>query len=68
MNASITNSTDFLLTNETARYLGVSPQTIRVWERLGKIQALTTAGGMRLFHRGDVERLARERQSPRTGR
>ena len=56
----------FLLTNDAARYLSVSPQTIRVWERRGKLSAVKTERGVRLFDRRDVERLARERQS--TGR
>jgi excisionase family DNA binding protein len=56
----------FLLTNEAARVLGVSPQTVRVLERTGRLPALRTEGGVRLFDRRDVERLAREREERRS--
>lgn len=63
VNANTAGAANFLLTNDAARYLGVSPQTIRVWQRTGKLQALKTARGVRLFSRTDVERLARERRA-----
>jgi excisionase family DNA binding protein len=52
-----------LLTSEVARLLNVSPETVRIWERLGKLPALKTSRGVRLFDRRDVERLARERRT-----
>ena len=55
-------SIDPLLTSEVARILDVSPETVRLWERLGRLPALKTARGVRIFDRRDVERLARERQ------
>jgi excisionase family DNA binding protein len=57
---------ELLLTNEVAQLLGVSPETIRLWERLGRLPALRTAGGMRLFDRGAVERFAEQRAAGRT--
>ena len=51
-----------LLTNEAARILGVTPETVRHWERVGRLAAVKTARGVRLFDRHDVERLALERQ------
>jgi DNA-binding transcriptional MerR regulator len=50
-----------LLTSDVARELGVTPETVRLWERRGVLPALKTASGVRLFARHDVERLARER-------
>ena len=50
-----------LLTGEAARVLKVSPQTVRLWERLGRIAAVKTSAGIRLFDPRDVERLARKR-------
>jgi DNA-binding transcriptional MerR regulator len=50
-----------LLTNEVARICGVSPATVRLWERNGRLPALRTAGGVRLFARKDAERIAGER-------
>jgi excisionase family DNA binding protein len=52
-----------LLTSEAARVLGVTPDTVRRLERLGKLPAKKTARGVRLFARDDVERLAQERQA-----
>lgn len=52
-----------ILTTEAARILHVSAETIRHWERVGKLPATKTAGGVRLFERRDVERLARERRA-----
>lgn len=54
---------DPLLTSEVARILEVSSETVRVWERLGRLPALKTGRGVRLFDRGDVERLAAERRA-----
>jgi DNA-binding transcriptional MerR regulator len=53
---------DLLLTNEVARLLDVSPQTVRLWERTGRLAATKTTKGVRLFKRGNVEDLARERR------
>ncbi len=50
-----------LLTGEAARVLKVSPQTVRLWERLGRIAAVKTSAGIRLFDPRDVARLARKR-------
>jgi predicted site-specific integrase-resolvase len=70
VNANATTSADFLLTNDVARCCNVSPQTIRVWERTGRLCALRTERGVRLFLRRDVdlllERLALEREQRRT--
>jgi excisionase family DNA binding protein len=51
-----------LLTSEAARILEVTPETIRAWELSGRLPAMRTARGVRLFDRADVERLARERR------
>jgi excisionase family DNA binding protein len=50
-----------LLTGDVARILAVSAETVRFWHRIGRLPALKTARGVRLFNRGDVDRLARER-------
>jgi excisionase family DNA binding protein len=46
---------------DAARLLGVVPATVRQMERDGRLPAMRTVGGIRLFQREDVERLARER-------
>lgn len=57
-----------LLTGDVARILEVSPDTVRALERLGRLPALKTKRGVRLFDRRDVERLrlARERATQAT--
>ncbi len=55
-------NTDILQTGDAARLCGVSSTTIHLWERIGKLPALRTASGVRLFRRCDVEQLASERQ------
>jgi len=37
--------------------LGMHPQTLRKYERLGLIQPSRTIGSMRLYSRGEIERL-----------
>ena len=51
---------------DAARLPGVVPATVRHMERSGRLPAERTAGGMRLFRREDVERLAAERGERRT--
>jgi DNA-binding transcriptional MerR regulator len=51
-----------LLTSEVARELGVTPETVRTWERRGVLPAKRTVSGVRLFARGDVDRLIRRRR------
>jgi excisionase family DNA binding protein len=47
-----------LTTTDAARLIGVSSETIRVWEGVGKLPAMRTQSGTRLFKRDDVERVA----------
>ena len=59
--SSATTIDPVLMTSEAARIIGVSSETIRAWEGSGRLPALKTGRGVRLFNRVDVERLARER-------
>ena len=43
-----------LLTSEVAQILGVAEATVRLWERLGRLHAVKTARGVRLFERAEV--------------
>lgn len=56
-----TATSEFLSTGDAARRLGVAPDTVRLWERNGCLPAMRTAGGIRLFRREDVEKVAAER-------
>ena len=40
-----------------ARLLGMHPQTLRKYERLGLVQPTRTVGSMRLYSREELERL-----------
>ena len=50
-----------ILLGETARILEVSQETVRRFEADGRLRAVRTSRGVRVFERSDVERLARER-------
>lgn len=54
---------DVLSTADAARLLGVVPATVRHMEKQGQIPARRTEGGIRLFFREDVERVAAEREA-----
>jgi len=51
---------------EFARRIGVTPDTVRHWERTGKVRALKTESGRRLFREVDVRRLEAKRDQRRT--
>jgi DNA-binding transcriptional MerR regulator len=54
---------DFLSTNDAAKALGKAPATILYYEKIGRLTAKRTRGGIRLFSRGQVERLAEEQRN-----
>ena len=54
---------DYLTTSDTARILNRAGATVLYYERTGRLKAIRTQGGMRLFERSDVERLARQLHS-----
>jgi DNA-binding transcriptional MerR regulator len=57
---------DIVLVTEAARILRSSPDNVRRLERRGVLVAVAkTASGVRLFARGDVERLAAVREVQR---
>jgi MerR family transcriptional regulator/heat shock protein HspR len=48
---------DLYFISAAARLLGMHPQTLRKYERLGLIQPSRTIGSMRLYSRDELERL-----------
>lgn len=56
---------ELLMTSETARELGISQGTVLLWERTGKLVAIKTTNGRRLFRRSEVDRVKREREVER---
>jgi len=48
---------DLFLISVAARMLGMHPQTLRKYERLGLVQPNRTLGSMRLYSRDELQRL-----------
>src|SRR4029078_2962956 len=48
---------DLFFISMAARMLGMHPQTLRKYERLGLVQPSRTIGSMRLYSRAELERL-----------
>jgi MerR family transcriptional regulator/heat shock protein HspR len=48
---------DFYFISVAARMLGMHPQTLRKYERLGLVQPSRTIGSMRVYSRGELQRL-----------
>ena len=48
---------ELIFISVAARMLGMHPQTLRKYERLGLIQPARTIGSMRLYSRDEIERL-----------
>jgi excisionase family DNA binding protein len=52
---------DLMTPSDAARVLGLSADSVRVLSDNGRLPAMRTVSGRRLFRRGDVDRLAMER-------
>ena len=50
-------NTDLFFISVAARMLGMHPQTLRKYERLGLVRPTRTIGSMRLYSRDELERL-----------
>src|SRR5438270_9311229 len=48
---------DFYFISMAARLLGMHPQTLRKYERLGLVQPTRTLGSMRVYSREELDRL-----------
>ena len=48
---------EFFLISVAAQRLGLHPQTLRKYERLGLVQPTRTIGSMRVYSREEIERL-----------
>jgi len=59
----VADPNDLLTPSDAARVLGLSPDSVRVLSDSGRLPAMRTVSGRRLFRRGDVDRLAAERAS-----
>ena len=50
-------SEDLIFISTAARMLGMHPQTLRKYERLGLVRPARTIGSMRLYSRDEIDRL-----------
>lgn len=61
----MTKLRDFLRISEAAEYLGVSPNTLRNWERAGKVVAHRhPVNRYRLFKQEDLDAVLRKVERP----
>jgi len=73
MNTTTINETsapdpnDLMTPSDAARVLGLSADSVRVLSDSGRLPAMRTVSGRRLFRRGDVDRLAAERAQTAAG-
>mgnify|MGYP002633057286 CR=1 FL=1 len=56
-----------ILTSTAAQILRISEGTVRLWERTGRLHAVKTSGGVRLFDRAEVTALAEQLDDTRRG-
>lgn len=62
MHDKAVHTTNLLFVSEAARIIGVSPQTIRAWEKTGRLVPQRIAG-VRVFLRDEIDRIAAERRA-----
>ncbi|QDV69037.1 Helix-turn-helix domain protein [Rosistilla carotiformis] len=61
----MTKLSDYLRVSEAAEYLGISPNTLRNWERAGKIEAhRNPVNSYRLFKKEELDALLKQVQEP----
>jgi excisionase family DNA binding protein len=56
---------DLMTVADAGKILGLSADMVRLLERSGRLCALRTTRGVRLFRRADVDRLAQDRKRDR---
>lgn len=59
---NLPTSSALLPISVAANKLGVSIDTLRYWEKTGRIKSVKLIGGRRYFHNEEIDKLAREKQ------
>jgi DNA-binding transcriptional MerR regulator len=57
---------ELLMTADVAKLAGVTGEAVRAWERHGKLRAIRTLSGVRLYYRAQVQAFITERMQVRT--
>ena len=57
MSTATGTADELIFISTAARMLGMHPQTLRKYERLGLVRPARTIGSMRLYSRDEIERL-----------
>jgi excisionase family DNA binding protein len=60
------NTEELMTSYDASRIADVSAATIRLWANRGKLTAIRTTGGVRLFKRSEVEAVAQRRKESST--
>ena len=60
---SVTEKDDLLFASSVALIIGRSAEMVRKYERQGKLPAIKTADGTRLFRRADVEKFLKKKNA-----
>lgn len=55
-----------ILINMAARELGLSPRTLSLWARTGRIKYTRSAGGWRLFDTAEIARIKAQRMAAKS--
>ena len=59
----VTEPSDLIPIGEAARMLAVNPDTLRRWEREGKLKSSRTLGNQRRYSRAEIEQLIQKRET-----
>ncbi|MBI4667585.1 MAG: helix-turn-helix domain-containing protein [Elusimicrobia bacterium] len=63
---AVKNLKDFITVGHAAEFLGVSPSTLRNWDRAGKLKAIKQPiSGYRLYRKSDLEQFLRNLERPK---
>ncbi len=68
LHAQLIQPDSLLMASDVARVFDVTSEAVRKWERAGRLSALRTLRGTRLFRGSDVLRLQQERAVPTVAR
>jgi len=67
-NISIESFSDYMTVKEAAEFLGIAPETLRRWDKKGKLKAYRhPINRYRLYKKQDLENLLKQIKQPKGG-